>query len=209
MKILQTIRNNKLIAVIRGANKKNIIPIANALNRGGIKILEITSETPQSLSLVEKIRTEFNENEITVGLGTVLDSETARLGVYSGAQFIFSPTTNHNTIRTTKRYGAVSIPGAMTPTEILQAYESGADIIKVFPAGTLGVKYFGDLSAPLPHIPLMPTGGVNLNNIEGFLDSGAIAIGLGNSLVDLWNNIDDNYLYDIEEKALQFKRKIE
>src|SRR5699024_9502002 len=123
--------------------------------------LEITAETPEFLQLIKKVRQTFDEDNITVGAGTILDSETARLAILHGAQFIFSPTINIETIKMTKRYGVVSIPGAMTPTETLNAYENGADIIKVFPANNLGVSYIKNISGPLPHIPLMPTGGIS------------------------------------------------
>lgn len=207
MKTLQSIYENKLVAVIRGANKNNIIPIVNALKEGGVNVLEITTETPGVLSLIEKVRTTFNNDNITVGAGTVLDAETAREAILSGAQFIFSPTTNVEAIRMTKRYGVVSIPGAMTPTEILTAYEHGADIIKVFPAGVLGPKYFKDVAGPLPHIPLMPTGGVNLDNIQTYFESGAVAAGLGSALVNTKQTIDNIVLNDITEKASQFRAR--
>lgn len=208
MKILQTIYENKLVAVIRGANKDNIIPVAEALREGGVNILEITAETPGVMSLIEELRSTFSSEEVTVGAGTVLDSETARMAISSGAQFIFSPTTNVDTIQMTKRYGVASIPGAMTPTEILTAYEHGADIIKVFPAGNLGPKYFKDIAGPLSHIPLMPTGGVNLDNVREYFENGAVAAGLGSALVNTKQVINDNVLHDITEKATQFNAKV-
>lgn len=209
MKILQSIYENKLVAVIRGAQEDNMIPIAGALKEGGVNILEITAETPGVLRLIEQVRSTFNSDEVTVGAGTILDAETARVAILSGAQFIFSPTTNVETIRMAKRYGAVSIPGAMTPTEILTAYEHGADIIKVFPAGVMGPKYFKDVAGPLPHIPLMPTGGVNLDNIQTYFENGAVAAGLGSALVNTKQPINDKALQEIKEKASQFRSKVD
>lgn len=208
MEVLQSIYKNKLVAIIRGANKYNIIPIVKSLMAGGINVFEITSETPNVLSLIEKVRSEFSNDNITVGAGTVLDPETARATILSGAQFIFSPTVNVKTIQMAKRYGVVSIPGAMTPTEILTAYEHGADIIKIFPAGVLGPEYFKDIAGPLSHIPLMPTGGVKLDNIQAYFENGAVAVGLGSSLVNSKRDIDDLTLHNMTEKALQFREKI-
>lgn len=209
MKVLQPIYENKLVAVIRGAKEDNIIPIAEALKAGGINILEITAETPGVLAMIEKVRSVFNTGDVIVGAGTVLDSETARVAIMSGAQFVFSPTTNVEMIQMTKRYGAVSIPGAMTPTEILTAYEHGADIIKVFPSGPLGPQYFKDVAGPLPHIPLMPTGGVNLDNIHAYFESGAVAAGLGSALVNTNQNFNTASLHDVTEKAIQFTERVE
>lgn len=165
---LEELKQGKLVAVIRGARPDQIVPIARALNEGGIRTLEITVETPKVCELIDKVKEEFGD-DIIVGAGTVLDPETARSVIMAGAEFIFSPTVNIETIKMAKRYGIISIPGALTPTEILTAYEHGADVIKVFPADTLGVGYFKNLKGPLPHIPLMPTGGVNLDNLGSFL----------------------------------------
>ncbi|MDY0393548.1 bifunctional 4-hydroxy-2-oxoglutarate aldolase/2-dehydro-3-deoxy-phosphogluconate aldolase [Virgibacillus halophilus] len=137
----------------------------------------------------------------------MLDPETAKSAIHAGSEFIFSPTINTETIRLTKRYGAISIPGAMTPTEILTAYEHGADLIKVFPANIVGPGFIKDVHGPLPHIPLMPTGGVDLGNIQEFLNHGAIAVGLGSSLVNTKVNIDKEELNRISERAKQFVEK--
>lgn len=204
MNTLQTIYENKLVAVIRGATVDNIVPIGKALSAGGVKILEITAETAQFLSVIERAADELGD-EATVGAGTVLDPETARSAIMAGAKFIFSPTVNAETIKMTKRYGCVSIPGAMTPTEILSAYELGGDLIKVFPAGILGPRYFKDVRGPLPQIPLMPTGGVNLDNIEEYFRNGAVAAGLGSSLVDAKGEPD---LRGLTARASQFSEKL-
>lgn len=207
MDILRSIYENKLVAVIRGAKGEEIISIAKALHEGGVHILEITAETPGVMSLIERLSSEFGD-EVTVGAGTVLDAETARAAIMSGARFIFSPTVNVETIRMAKRYGVVSIPGAMTPTEILTAYEHGADLIKVFPANIMGPRYLKDVHGPLPHIPLMPTGGVSLDNIQEYFKNGAVAAGLGSALVDTKKAMDSTALKEITEKASQFRDKV-
>ncbi|HLO12923.1 MAG TPA: bifunctional 4-hydroxy-2-oxoglutarate aldolase/2-dehydro-3-deoxy-phosphogluconate aldolase [Pseudoneobacillus sp.] len=203
MTLLNQIKENGIVAVIRGANAKNILSVARALHDGGIKTLEITVETPKVLSLIEQVSYELGEDSI-VGAGTVLDPETARAAIMAGAKFIFSPTVNTETIKIAKRYGVVSIPGALTPTEILTAYEHGADLIKVFPANVFGPKYLKDIHGPLPHIPLMPTGGVDLSNVGDYIRAGAVAVGLGNSLVNMKNEINEEYLKNITDVAKQF-----
>ncbi|MFD2922418.1 bifunctional 4-hydroxy-2-oxoglutarate aldolase/2-dehydro-3-deoxy-phosphogluconate aldolase [Halobacillus naozhouensis] len=204
---LQRMMEHKLVAVIRGAEGEEVLPIARALHDGGIHILEITADTPQVSELIRSVNDEFSD-EVIVGAGTVLDPETARAAIMAGARFIFSPTVNRDTIQLTKRYGVVSIPGAMTPTEILTAYEHGADLIKVFPAGTVGPGYIKDVHGPFPHIPLMPTGGVNLSNIREYFEKGAVAAGLGGSLVNTKQPMNKDALEDITEKAQQFVKAI-
>lgn len=208
MDTLQSIYQNKLVAVIRGAKGEDIFSIAEALKKGGINILEITAETPDVVSLIGEVRAQFSDDEVTVGVGTVLDPETARAAIMSGAEFIFSPTGNLETIRMAKRYGVVSIPGAMTSTEILTAYENGADIIKVFPANIMGPRYLKNVHGPLSHIPLMPTGGVNLDNIEKYFRNGAIAVGLGSALVNPKQPVNESTLKELTEKASQFRKKL-
>lgn len=203
MNKLEELKKGKLVAVIRGARPNQIVPIAYALKEGGIRTLEITVETPKVCDLIGKVKEEFGD-EIIVGAGTVLDPETARATIMAGAEFIFSPTINIETIKMAKRYGVISIPGALTPTEILTAYEHGADIIKVFPADALGVGYFKNLKGPLPHIPLMPTGGVNLDNLASFLKAGAVAAGLGGSLINPTKLISDNDYAELTETAKKF-----
>jgi 2-dehydro-3-deoxyphosphogluconate aldolase / (4S)-4-hydroxy-2-oxoglutarate aldolase len=200
MTLLDQIKETGIVAVIRGASKENIIPIANALKSGGVTALEITLETPGVLSTIEKLSAELGD-EVIVGAGTVLDPESARAAIMAGAKFVFSPTTNIETIKMTKRYGVLSIPGALTPTEILTAYENGADLIKVFPANVFGAKYLKDVHGPLPQIPLMPTGGVNLENLGDFVRAGAVAAGIGSNLVNTKREINEQYLAELEQTA--------
>lgn len=207
MSALQTIKDQKIVAVLRSVTDKDIIAIANALLTGGVKVLEITAESPDFISSIKRVKNQLGD-KITVGAGTVLDPETAKLAIMAGAEFIFSPTVNSETIKISKRYGILSIPGAMTPTEILSAYEHGADIIKVFPANVLGPKYLKDIHGPLPHIPLMPTGGINVSNIQEYIQNGAVAVGIGSTLVNTKNEINDNTLNEITERALQFVNKV-
>jgi 2-dehydro-3-deoxyphosphogluconate aldolase / (4S)-4-hydroxy-2-oxoglutarate aldolase len=203
MSTLQKIVDNKLIAIVRGARPEDTLKIVQSLYEGGIRIVEITMNSPKALSAIEMVADEFG-SKMAVGAGTVLDSETARSALLAGAQFILSPTLNAETIKLTKRYGAVSIPAAFTPTEILTAYELGGDIIKVFPATTLGPQFIKDIHGPLPQIPLLPTGGVGLHNIKEYLAAGAAGLGIGSSLVNTKQEVTEQYLVDLTEKAKQF-----
>lgn len=202
MNILTSIQENRIIAIIRGANPADVIKIAKALHEGGVNTLEITMNSTDALSVIEEVSVELGDR-ILVGAGTVLDAETARSAILAGAEFILSPTVDIETIKMTKRYGAVSIPGAFTPTEILRAYENGGDIIKVFPA-TFGPSFIKDLQGPLPHIPLLPTGGVDMSNIQEFMKAGAVGCGIGSALVNTKYEVTDDYLVQITEKAKQF-----
>lgn len=207
MTTLAHILENKVVAIIRGADPKGLLRIAEALHAGGVRTMEITLNSPGALASIEGIAGAM-QGRLLVGAGTVLDPETARAALLAGAQFIISPTLNVETIRMTKRYGAVSIPGAFSATEILAAYEAGGDIIKVFPAGSVGAGYFKDIAGPLPFIPLMPTGGVSLDNIREFKQAGAVAFGLGSSLVNTSQEVSDEYLAQLTDKARQFVQAV-
>ncbi|MGG5252726.1 bifunctional 4-hydroxy-2-oxoglutarate aldolase/2-dehydro-3-deoxy-phosphogluconate aldolase [Neobacillus sp. SM06] len=205
---MEEIKTRSVVAVIRGATLESIIPIANALKEGGVTALEITMETPKALAIIEKTADVFGD-ELFVGVGTVLDPETARAAIMAGAKFIFSPTVNLETIQMTKRYGVLCVPGAFTPTEILNAYEHGADVIKVFPAGSVGPGYFKNISGPLPHIPLMPTGGINFQNAKEYIQAGAVAIGVGKSLVNPTRSITEDYLFEVTKNAKKLMEEIQ
>ncbi|MCC3649554.1 MULTISPECIES: bifunctional 4-hydroxy-2-oxoglutarate aldolase/2-dehydro-3-deoxy-phosphogluconate aldolase [Bacillaceae] len=203
MQAVDFIKAQVIVAVIREATAENIVPIASALYDGGVKVLEVTAETPGVMAMIEKVRVELGD-KVLVGAGTVLDPETARAAIMAGSQFIVSPSLNTETIKMTKRYGIASIPGALTPTEILTAYENGADMIKVFPANAFGPGYIKNIHGPFPHIPLMVTGGINESNMQEYIEGGALAIGVGGNLVNPKNlNSDEDYL-TLTKKALEY-----
>lgn len=201
MSALSRILESKIVAIIRGANPNDVLKIADALRQGGVKTLEITMNSPKALSVIEEVADKIG-NQVLVGAGTVLDAQTAISAISAGAKFIISPTLDKKTIRTTRKYGVVSIPGAYTPTEVLDAYSYGGDIIKVFPASNAG--YIKDIRGPLPQIPLMPTGGVNLDNIQQFHKAGAVAFGIASALVDTKQEITDDHLQKLTDKAKRF-----
>ncbi|PTK14160.1 2-dehydro-3-deoxyphosphogluconate aldolase [Mammaliicoccus sciuri] len=207
MDILQTIKETKLIAILRNANPNDILPIVETLYKAGIRAIEVTMNSPKALESIELISNEM-KGKVVVGAGTVLDAESARLAILSGATFILSPTVDKDTIRMSKKYGAVSIPGALTPTEILEAYEYGGDIIKVFPTTSLGPEYIKDLQGPLLHIPLLPTGGVSIDNVTDFIEAGAVGVGLGSALVNTKVETNKAYFEELEQKAQAFYNKV-
>jgi 2-dehydro-3-deoxyphosphogluconate aldolase/(4S)-4-hydroxy-2-oxoglutarate aldolase len=173
-----------LIPVIRVASASEAIDVANAIKEGGVSLIEITMSVQGAIEVIKELRREYGD-EIIMGAGTVLDTETGRAALLAGAQFIVGPTLDLNLIQLAHRYSAVVIPGAMTPTEILTAWNAGADMVKVFPAAQLGgPAYLKALRGPLPQILLVPTGGVNIENAGAFIQAGAAALGVGGELVD-------------------------
>lgn len=186
-KILQMIRDYKVIAIARGADKA-CLDLAQALYEGGIRLMEIAfdQKAPDSwertAEAIGAILDAF-DGKMFVGAGTVIRPDQLELVQKAGGQFIISPDCNEEIIRRTVELGLVSIPGAMTPTEILQAHRYGADFVKVFPAGALGVTYFKALRAPISHLPLLAVGGVNESNLGDFLAAGAVGVGIGGNLV--------------------------
>lgn len=204
--VIAQLKTNKLVAIIRGASPDDVLKIGNALYEGGVKCLEVTLNSPNALVAIESIAKKM-EGRLLVGAGTVLTAIEAQAAIRAGARFIISPVLSPEVIEATKQAGAVSIPGAYTPTEIFNAYTSGGDIIKVFP-GSAGPGFIKEILAPLPHIPLMPTGGISIDNIKEFKNSGAVAFGIGKSLVDTKQKISDQYLQDIVSNAQKFVQAV-
>ena len=169
-----------VVAVVRSDDPSRLVQVAEALNAGGIDIFEVTMSVPGALDVMRQVSERFG-TEIVVGAGTVLDGETARAAILAGAEFIVSPTLSQDVITVARRYGKVVVPGALTPTEILTAWEAGADIVKVFPARQGGPRYLKDMLAPLPQLRLMPTGGVSLENAVEYVRAGAVAVGIGSA----------------------------
>jgi 2-dehydro-3-deoxyphosphogluconate aldolase / (4S)-4-hydroxy-2-oxoglutarate aldolase len=201
------LKESGLVAVIRRPKESQIHGIAEALVKGGVGALEITLDTPGALRMIESLKETFND-KVLVGAGTVLDAISAKTAIDAGADFIFSPTFDVETIQITNRYGKISIPGVMTPTEVVQAYSAGADLLKIFPGDSLGIDYIKNLKGPLPHIPMMPTGGVSLDNVEAFIKSGAIAVGAGGTLLDK-KAIEEERYEVLTQIAEQFIAKIQ
>jgi 2-dehydro-3-deoxyphosphogluconate aldolase/(4S)-4-hydroxy-2-oxoglutarate aldolase len=171
------------VAVVRLHDTEAAIRVADALHAGGVTALEITVTVPDAFSVIAAVARRFGD-EVCVGVGTVLDVETLRGAVAAGAQYVVSPVFRAPLIAEAHRLGVPAMPGAITPTEMLTAYEAGADIVKIFPADTFGPGYIKSVLAPMPFLRLMPTGGVTPENVGAWLAAGAVAVGLGGSLVD-------------------------
>lgn len=180
---LHSIKESGVVAIIRMSEPERIIEIARALRKGGVRCIEIPMTVPTALELIRET-TRDASSDFVIGAGTVLDAETARATILAGAEFLVGPNTNFDMIKLCKRYRKVVIPGALTPTEILNAWQAGADIVKVFSARFFGPKYFSDLKGPYPHIDLMPTGGVRVDNAADFIRQGACAVTIGRDLLD-------------------------
>jgi len=182
MTTLDWIRQTGVIAILRAQNSDQLLAAAEAISAGGVRAIEVTMTTPDALSIISQA-VHTSGTDVSYGVGSVLDPETARAAILAGAQFVVCPTLNLHTIALCRRYGIPVIPGAYTPTEILTAWEAGADLVKVFPAEAGGPPYIAAVKAPLPQVRLVPTGGVNLETAASFIRAGADALGAGSALV--------------------------
>jgi len=201
--ILSFITDIGIVPVVRTPTAESAIRSIEAIYRGGVRAAEVTMTVPGAIRALEKVADQFGD-KIMLGAGTVLDPETARACMLAGAQFFVTPTLRLSTIEMAKRYSKVICPGALTPTEVLTAWEAGADVVKVFPANSLGgPKYIKALKGPLPHIEMIPTGGVNLETAGEFLKAGACAVAVGGELVDA-KLIKENRYEEMEQRARQY-----
>lgn len=180
---LARVLQSGIVAILRAPSGEILADVAEALAAGGIESIEVTFTVPAAHRVIEEVARRL-EDRILLGAGTVLDAETARIALLSGAEFIVSPAVNLDVIQLCNRYGKLVMPGALTPTEVVTAWQAGADIVKVFPSDITGPGYLKALRGPLPQIRLMPTGGVNLQTAADFLRAGAWVLGVGGSLVE-------------------------
>ncbi|HZG75335.1 MAG TPA: bifunctional 4-hydroxy-2-oxoglutarate aldolase/2-dehydro-3-deoxy-phosphogluconate aldolase [Paenibacillus sp.] len=183
MDLLQVIERNKIVAIFRGVSGEGADRGAEALIRGGVKVLEVTMNTEGAMASLANWRKKY-EGEAFLGAGTVLDLEMAKVAVASGAQFLISPNLDEDVVRYGIEQGVDVFPGVMTPTEIVRAWKAGARAVKLFPMASLGIQYLKDIRAPLDNIPMIVTGGVNLANIADFVKAGVAGVGLGSNLVE-------------------------
>ncbi len=181
--VLSMLRIIGLVPVLRAESAKQALALAEAISAGGVTVLEVTMTVPGAITVMRSLAEQ--RPDLLIGAGTVLDPETARMCILEGAQFVVSPALNVKTIEMCHRYGVPVLPGALTPTEIVTAWQAGADVVKVFPASAMGgAKYLKTLKAPLPQIEMIPTGGVSLASAAEFLEAGAFALGVGADLVN-------------------------
>ncbi|QDT35201.1 bifunctional 4-hydroxy-2-oxoglutarate aldolase/2-dehydro-3-deoxy-phosphogluconate aldolase [Thalassoglobus polymorphus] len=195
-----------LVAIIRASNGDRLLEVAEALYAGGIDVIEVTFTVPGVVDIIKQLRDNIGDR-VLLGAGTVLDPETARAAILAGAEYIVTPTVNVEVIKLCQRYSKVVMAGAFTPTEILTAWEAGADIVKVFPADVGGPSYLKAVHGPLPQIRLLPTGGVNLDTLPSFVKAGACAVGLGSALVEK-EALEKGDMKRVEELAKAYVEKM-
>ena len=183
LQVVQEVAASGVVAVIRMKEPDKLKAVVDALAEGGVRALEVTMTVPGAVGLIEQLAKGLPRG-FQLGAGTVLDPETARQVILAGASYIVAPTLNLATIEMCHRYDVAAMPGCFTPTEILTAWQAGADIVKVFPATALGPQFFKDVRGPLPQVKMMPTGGVSLTNAGDWITAGAVAVGVGSALLD-------------------------
>src|SRR5215468_3303535 len=189
---LRRVLDAGIVAVVRSPDSGQLVEVCRALADGGIHVVEITMTVPDALDVVRAVRKALGDR-LLLGAGTILDPETGRMALLAGAEYLVAPTLNLDVIKLCQRYNKLVMPGAFTPTEILTAWEAGADIVKVFPADVVGPAFFKALRGPLPQIRLMPTGGVDLTTAADFLKAGACCLGVGGQLVEPRAVADRNF----------------
>ncbi len=180
-KLIELILGAKIIAIIRLPYSEPVFEVSKALNLGGIKAIEITMGTPNALEEINKLS---QIGGVIPGVGSVIDAKTAEAAIEAGAQFVVTPVSKPEIIQMAHQHEKPVLSGAMTPSEILQAYEWGTDVVKLFPAANFGLSYFKAIKAPIPHLPIMPTGGVTVENAADWISNGAVCLGVGSTLVD-------------------------
>lgn len=180
---VERVLDRGIVAIIRATSGEQLVKVSEALYEGGIDVIEVTFTVPGILDVLAAVRKALGK-KVLLGAGTVLDTESARAALLAGAEFLVSPVVNLDVIRLATRYDKLVMPGAYTPTEILTAWEAGAEIIKLFPADIGGPAYLKAIAGPLPQVRILPTGGVNLDTIDSFVKAGACAVGLGSALVE-------------------------
>jgi len=180
--VIQKITKVGVVAVVRAENADQALKISEACIKGGIPAIELTFTVPQAHKVIEKLAETYQNGEIILGAGTVMDAETARVAILSGAQYIVSPYFDPETVRLCNRYRVPCVPGCMTIKEVVSAMEAGADIIKVFPGEAFGPKIIKAIRGPIPYAKLMPTGGVSIDNVAEWIKAGAVAVGVGGAL---------------------------
>jgi len=203
--VLQKLMQSGVVAVVRAQNSEQAIKITEACMKGGIAAIEITFTIPEAAQVIADLRKAYSPEEMIIGAGTVLDPETARIAILAGAQYIVSPSLNLETVKLCNRYQVPVMPGAMTIAEVIAAMEAGADIVKIFPGDAFGPSFIKAIKGPIPQAPLMPTGGVNLENVGEWIKAGCVAVGIGGNLTAGAKTGD---YQSIEEIAKQFIGKV-
>lgn len=206
LKVLQKVLDTGIVAVVRTETAEKAQKIVEAVKAGGVSAIEVTMTVPGALEVIREVTEHYKDQDVILGVGSVLDPETARAAILAGAQYVVSPQLNPEVIKICNRYQVSCMPGALSVTEVVEAMELGADIIKVFPGEIVGPKFIKAIKAPLPQAPLMPTGGVSLDNVQDWIKAGAVAVGVGGSLTKGAKTGDYQL---VTETARQFVEKIQ
>ena len=204
--VMDGIKECGIVAVVRGKSDDLVLKAVRAALDGGVNVIEITFTVPNALEIIRRLASEIGD-DVILGAGTVLTPEAAANAVEAGARFIVSPSTHPAVIEAAKSAGVASCPGALTPTEVITAWQAGADVIKIFPANVMGSKYLKDLHGPFPDIPFMPTGGVNLETAREYLANGAVALGVGGDLINA-QLMESGDFEEITGRARRFRQVI-
>jgi 2-dehydro-3-deoxyphosphogluconate aldolase/(4S)-4-hydroxy-2-oxoglutarate aldolase len=204
---LNLIRETGVVAIMRATSSEQLIAAADAIKAGGVQVIEVTMTTPGALNVIEQATSRYGD-EVLFGAGSVLDAETARAAILAGAGFIVTPTLDLGTIALCNRYGIPAMPGCYTPTEMLAAWQAGADMVKLFPASVGGPALVKAIRAPLPQLEIVPVGGVNLDTAAEFIRSGAAALGVGSSLVNQ-NLLDAGDMGELTRRAEAFIEQVQ
>ena len=199
---LEIMRTTGVIAIVRAQRSDQLIAAADAIKAGGVRVIEVTMTTPGALDVIHEASERYG-SDVLFGAGTVLDAETARSAILAGASFVVAPTLNLETLALCNRYGIPVMPGCYTPTELLTAWEAGADLLKLFPASFGGAGLIKAILAPLPQLEIVPVGGVDLDTAASFIRSGAAALGVGSSLIDQ-KLLDAGDLDELTRRAAAF-----
>lgn len=197
--VRERIVDSGVTAVLRGIDEEDMVPVAEAIHAGGVTAIEVTADAKRCTEMIAAVDRALADTDAVVGAGTVMDAPAARNVIEAGAEFVLAPNLNEDVVTVCNRENVVCIPGVMTPTEADRAMAAGADILKLFPASTVGPDHIGALQGPLGDVPVMPTGGVSADNVGEYFDAGAVAVGAGSALVDYdaieredWNAVRDS-----------------
>jgi 2-dehydro-3-deoxyphosphogluconate aldolase/(4S)-4-hydroxy-2-oxoglutarate aldolase len=206
--VMDSIVDSGVTAVMRGISEDDIVDAAQAVHEGGVTSIELTADAKRCSDMIAAVDRALGDTDAVVGAGTVLDAAAARNVIEAGAEFVLAPNINEEVVEICNREGVVAIPGVMTPTEAERAITAGADMLKMFPASTVGPDHIGALQAPLGNVPIMPTGGVSAENVDQYFDAGAVAVGAGSALVD-YDAIERGDMDGVREQAAEFVRAVE
>lgn len=203
----EAIVDGGVTAILRGIPEDDIVSVARAIYNGGVRTIEITADAKRCSRLIAAVDRELEGTDAIIGAGTVMDTAAARNVIEAGAEFVLAPNLNENVVDVCNREGVIVVPGVMTPTEAVAAMEAGADVLKLFPASTLGPGHVSALRGPLGDVPIMPTGGVSPDNVAGYFEAGAVAVGAGSALVD-YDAIEAGDMDRVEASATEFVRAV-